>query len=48
MTVATLEGHTDAGYITFSGAFDEKTGNLSFTLASLARNEVATLSKSTI
>jgi len=30
MTFATLEGHTDAGYITFSGTFDKINGNIEF------------------
>jgi len=28
MTFATLEGHSDAGYVNFSGIFDEKTGQM--------------------
>jgi len=37
LTFATLEGHPEAGYVTFSGAFDEKTGDLFFSVLTETR-----------
>lgn len=41
MTFATLEGHTDAGYITFSGVFDKKTGQMSIEIFNETRENYA-------
>ncbi|MBA3706797.1 MAG: hypothetical protein H0W84_13125, partial [Bacteroidetes bacterium] len=40
MTYATLEGHTDAGYIIFSGIIDPKTNEITFTLVNETREVV--------
>jgi hypothetical protein len=40
MTFATLEGHPEAGYVTFSGSFDEKTGVISFTVLTETREVI--------
>jgi len=44
MTFATLEGHPEAGYVTFSGSFDEETGDLTFSILTETR-QVYGLSK---
>jgi RHS repeat-associated protein len=40
ITAATLEGHTDAGFINFSGSFDPQTGTISFTIHNETTNNV--------
>jgi hypothetical protein len=41
MTFATLEGHTDAGYITFSGVFNKKTGQMDINIFNETRENYA-------
>ncbi|ABQ03644.1 RHS repeat-associated core domain-containing protein [Flavobacterium johnsoniae] len=41
MTFATLEGHTDAGYITFSGVFNKRTGQMDINIFNETRENLA-------
>lgn len=40
MTFATLEGHTDAGYITFSGILNPETGQIEFNIFNETRENI--------
>ena len=40
ITASTLYGHTDAGFINFSGSFDPETGNINFSIYNETTNNV--------